>query len=234
MNTKTTLALLSTSGLTVGFTQAQVISSGPIDLVQNYSANGNYRTGVSITGGSTPDFVFGYDAGTSANEQKPYVDARTGTALGNSTGVQGAISGNVALLALANNGLPLTTAGMMIDATYAAAYPALTAGSPDAQRGYLYEEAGGNVVGDWGNSATVDGYVGIILNGDDYGYLHILDNPGNGSLTLEDWAYQSTPGVGIVAGSASVVPEPSTVGAGVAAAGAALVALFRRQRPVAK
>jgi hypothetical protein len=231
MNTKTTLALLSTSGLTAGITQAQVVSSGTINLEQDYNASGNYRTGVSITGGSTPDFAFGYDAGTTANAQKPYVDARSNLSapLGNMQGTVGAITGNVSLLAMSNNGFPLTAAGTLIDATYAATYPALTASSPDAQRGYFFNEAGNNLAGAWGNTALVDGYVGIIVNGDEYGYLHFLDNP-NTSLTLEDWAYQSTPGVGIVAGSASVVPEPSSIGAGAVAAGTALVALFRRRQ----
>ncbi len=221
MNNKITLAIASTSTLAAGITQAQIISSGPINLQQNWVSGDSAasRQPLDITGGSAPDFYFGFD---NANASKPYVDARAGTAL---DGSLTAISGNVQLLAYANNGFPVTPGGTTIDSTYATTYPALTASSPDAQRGYFYKEANANVAGDWGNASIVDGYVGIIVNGSDYGYLHFQNNPGV-TLTLEDWAYNSTPGAGIT--TPTPAPEPSTLALG--GAGLAVLMALRRRK----
>jgi hypothetical protein len=213
MTKKITLAIVSTSSLSAGITQAQIISSGPLNILQTFptnSATQTWRVGVGILSTNTPDFAFGFDGFTVANTQKPYIDARADLSapLGNMSGLQGDFSGKLSMLAYGNNGFPLCPGGTLIDATYAATYPPLTSASTDDQRGYFYQEANGNFVGDWGptnsygnaNSTLVDGYVGIILSvnsTNDYGYLHFLiDNPGV-SVTLEDWAYQSTPGVGI-------------------------------------
>ena len=76
----------------------------------------------------------------------------------------------------------------------------------------MYENGDGNaVVGDWSNTATTDAYVGVELalsGGTSFGWLHFIDDPASTpqTLTLVDWAYQSTPGVGIATG---VIPEPS-------------------------
>jgi hypothetical protein len=112
----------------------------------------------------------------------------------------------------------------MIDASYASLFPALPAG-----RAYLYKDGDtGNVTGEWSNSATTDGYVGIELalgGGTSYGWLHFIDNPSASSLTLVDWAYQSTPNVGI---ETQVVPEPTVCALG--ALGLAGLLASRRRR----
>ena len=218
MNTKTSIALISTSGLAAGIAQSQVIYSGQLNLTQTYSAS-LYRQQVDMTGDGTPDFTFGYEG----DAQKPYVDARTG-APGN--GAPNPQSGIVSLLAYANHGLPVTPSGTMVDASYAATYPALPAG-----RAYFYKDGDtGNVTGDWGNTATTDGYVGIELSlsgGTSYGWLHFINNPTSGSesLTLVDWAYQSSPGVGIQAGP---VPEPTTLALG--GLGLAAMMMMRKRK----
>ena len=114
MNNKITLAIASTSTLAAGITQAQIISSGPINLQQNWVSGDSAasRQPLDITGGSAPDFYFGFD---NANASKPYVDARAGTAL---DGSLTAISGNVQLLAYANNGFPVTPGGTTIEAVH--------------------------------------------------------------------------------------------------------------------
>jgi len=217
MNTKQSVALVSTSALAAGMAQGSVVYSGSLNLQQTFDSN-NYRQAVNITGGANSDFYFGYE--TAAN--KPYVDARN--PLGTTSQ-----SGLVSILGKANNGLPVTTAGTMIDASYASLYPVVD-GSIGA-RGYMYyNDAGDTVIGDWSNTAVTDAYVGIELSlsgGTSYGWVHFIDNPTTSpvSLTLVDWAYQSTPGVGI---QASVIPEPST--AAFAGLGIASLLIRRKRR----
>jgi hypothetical protein len=218
MKTQKTVLLVSSSTLAAGMAHGQLVTSGPLDLTQYYSAS-SYRQGVSITGGMN-DFTFGYEA--FAN--KPYIDART--YVGTDVPAQ---SGLVNILAYANNGLPVAPAGTLINASYAASLNVVTPAS--GGRAYFFDDGNsGNQTGDWGNTATMDGFVGIELNlpgGMSYGYLEIIDNPTAQSMTLVDWAYQATPGAGIT--TASAVPEPSTLelaGAGAAALGL----LFKRRK----
>ncbi len=76
----------------------------------------------------------------------------------------------------------------------------------------MYDNDQGNtVIGGWSNTAVTEGFVGIELalaGGTSYGWLHFIDDPVSStpSLTLVDWAYESTPGVGI---ETTIVPEPS-------------------------
>lgn len=223
MNTKQSLALVSTSTLAAGMAQGAVIYSGSLNLVQTLGVDDpDVRQSVNMLGGPNPDFTFGYEFGTIWNGQlvpvveKPYVDVRT--SVSTYIPVQ---SGMVSVLGhVSNTGLPVTGPGTMIDAGYAATYPLLTGG-----RGYMYQDGGtGAVVGDWSGTAITDGYVGIEVNpgdGTHYGWLHFIDNPTTPthSLTLVDWAYESAVGVGI---STSAVPEPSSL----ALAGVGLASLL--------
>ena len=216
MNTKKSLALVSTSAMAAGMAQGSVVYSGPLSLQQTYTTS-QYRQGVSMGVSGTNDFVFGFES----DPTKPYVDART--FVGSDPGA-GGTSGLMSLLAKANHGLPVTPVGTMIDASYASLFPALPAG-----RAYLYKDGDtGNVTGEWSNSATTDGYVGIELalgGGTSYGWLHFIYNPSASSLTLVDWAYQSTPNVGI---ETQVVPEPTVCALG--ALGLAGLLASRRRR----
>ena len=197
MKTKQSVTLVSVSALAAGMAEGAVIYSGPLNLQQNLGFDDpDIRQAVNMIGDSTPDFTFGYEFGTVweangyPNTQKPYVDVRT--SVSTEIPVQ---SGLVGVLGKINTGLPVTGPGTMIDAAYASTYPLLAAEG----RGYMYQAGdGASVVGDWSGTAITEGYVGIELypgDGTHYGWLHFIDNPTTDpkSLTLVDWAYESTP-----------------------------------------
>ncbi len=224
MNAKKSLTLASASALAAGAAHGAVVYSGPLNLQQTFTSS-NYRQGVSmVTGGGTNDFVFGYE--TAAN--KPYVDARATTL----TDVGTPTSGIVGLLGTTTGasagtvGFPVTPAGTMIDSTYASAYSLVQAG-----RGYMYDnDQGTTVIGAWSNTAVTEGFVGIELTltgGTSYGWLHFIDDPiaSSPTLTLVDWAYESTPGVGI---QTTLIPEPST--AALAGLGIAALLVLRKRK----
>ncbi len=214
MKTKQSVALASASALAAGMAQGAIVSSGPLNLQQNYfdtpSSLGEPRMSVDLDGNGVADFTFGYEL----NVQKPYVDART--YVSSFIPVQ---SGFVDVLTKAdlNKGLPIVGPGTMIDSNFAATHPP----GPD-KRGYFYQNDAQAVAGDWSNTAMTEGFVGITFKPDGqtrYGWLHFIDDPvaSPAHLTLVDWAYESTPGVGIM-----TVPEPSAC----ALAGLGLTALL--------
>ncbi len=215
MNTKKSLALVSTSALAAGMAQGAVFYSGSLNL-QATDTTGTYKPPVDVNGDGKTDFVFGYEG----SAPKPYVDTRKDSNV--------APNGIVTLLAQPDHGLPVTGYGTLIDANYALTFPPPSGGTYN-DRAYMYEDGGNNVVGDWSNTAITDAYVGIELSlagGTSYGWLHFIDNPVVGpSLTLVDYAYENTPGLGIQAG---VVPEPSITALG--ALGLAGVLAVRRRR----
>jgi PEP-CTERM motif len=81
--------------------------------------------------------------------------------------------------------------------------------------------------GEWNLGDT--GYVGLHFNSAGqtyYGWAHVHINA-NASVTLLDFAYENTPGTGLVTG---VVPEPSTLSVLLLAAGASGMTAYRRRR----
>lgn len=212
MNKRKSVVLASASALTAGVAQGSVVYSGPLNIQQNYDSV-NYRTPINLGVSGTNDFTFGYDG----NTLKPYVDTRTSvSATINQSGVMSLFEKP------GSKGFPVTPAGTMIDATYAASFPTNFA------RGYMYQDDTQTVAGDWSNTAVTEGFVGfeLALGGNiNYGWLHFIDNPISSptSLTLVDWAYQSTPGLGIQTIEA---PEPSAC----ALAGLGVAALLARKR----
>ena len=84
------------------------------------------------------------------------------------------------------------------------------------------------IVGGWNGGAT--GYVGLEINGgsgSNYGWAQIsyVDNFGSSTLTLIDFAYETTTGVGIETGA---IPEPTNLA--LLVAGAAGLLALRRSR----
>jgi hypothetical protein len=219
MNTKQSVALFSTSALAAGVAQGAVVTSGPLNAVQTWGPV-DHRQMVDMNGDTISDFAFGFEMENNGSyPQKPYVDVRT------SMGSFGSNSGLVNLLCKTNAGFPVTPGGTMIDGSYSSLYPVIA-----DDRGYMYNNDQGNaIIGDWSGTQMTDAYVGILFGatGDEkYGWLRFMYDPvGNpASLTLMEWAYDSTPGVGI---QTPVIPEPAT--GALAGLGLASLLIMRRR-----
>ncbi len=217
MKTKQSVTLVSVSAMAAGMAQGSVIYSGPLNLQQSFF-DGEARQAIDMNGDGVRDLTFGYEVSAT----KPYVDART--YVSPQIPVQ---SGIIGILGKANKGLPVTAAGTMIDASYASTFPVIT-----DNRGYFFHDDGDNLAGDWSGTEINRGFVGVelTLGGQThYGWLQFIDNPTANpvNLTLVDWAYESTPGLGI---EATLIPEPSTLAlAGVGMA--ALLMMRKRKQP---
>jgi hypothetical protein len=188
--TRKTFALLSTSALAAGAAQGAVLYT-PVNVT--LSASGHLALDLNQDG--TPDFQMGF--GGSA---KPYI----------SNTVAGATSPFV-LSASANQGLPLTPAGTMINGSYLSTQAA----------GYFNTNVNtGIAVGGWTNPGNNEGYVGLELKTGtvtNYGWAHFIYNAAgvplndndNGTLKLIDAAMETTAGAGILAGQTAETGAPT-------------------------
>lgn len=186
-STGKTLALLSTSALAAGAARGAVVYT-PL----NVTLPGNVSWNLDLNQDGTPDFKI---AGGST---KPYLD--------NSP----ASSSAFVLAASANQGLPLTAAGTLINGSYQSAQAT----------GYFNKSSGsGAVVGSWTAAGDNEGYVGLELKdgtGTHYGWAHFIYNATNvppncnatGTLRLIDAAFETTAGVGILAGQTAETSAP--------------------------
>ncbi len=192
-STRKTLAFLSTSALAAGAAHGAVLYT-PVNITLS-----QYGTlALDLNQDGTPDFQMHFNGNASA---KPYI----------SNTPAGATSSFV-LSASANQGLPLTAAGTMIDGSYESAQAT----------GYFNKDNNGNVVGGWTAAGDNEGYVGLELldgAGTHYGWAHFIYNetgvpPNNndtGTLELVDAAMETTPGVGILAGQTAETGQPVVV-----------------------
>jgi len=199
-STKRTFALLSTSALAAGAAQGAVLYT-PVNIT--LSQHGVMTFDLNQDG--APDFKLAFNTTAAA---KPYI-----------TTVAGPTSSFV-LSASANQGLPVTAAGTLIDASYESAQ----------STGYFNQDSNGNVQGNWTAAGSIEGYVGLELMdgvGTHYGWAHFIYNaagvpPNNkdtGTLTLVDTAMETAPDVGILTGQTAetglpvvVVPPASQTG----------------------
>lgn len=62
-----------------------------------------------------------------------------------------------------------------------------------------------------------------------YGWVRVTINNAAGLFTVNDWAYESTPGTGINAGATSAIPEPASAGLLAALTVGGAVAMRRRR-----
>ncbi|EEF61350.1 immunoglobulin domain-containing protein [Pedosphaera parvula] len=186
--TKKALALLSTSALAAGAAHGAVLYT-PVNIT--LSASGKLNLDLNQDG--APDFQMGF-----SGAPKPFIN----------NSVAGATPSYV-LSGSANQGLPLTVAGTMIDGSYQSAQ----------STGYFNKNSGGTVVGGWTASGDIEGYVGLELTdgtGTHYGWAHFIfnangvpdNNKDTGTLRLVDAAMETTPDVGILAGQTAETGAP--------------------------
>jgi hypothetical protein len=187
-STKKTLALLSTSALAAGAAKGAVIYT-PINIT--LSASGKLALDLNLDG--SPDFQLGFNGAP-----KPFIN-----------NVPAGATSSYVLSAASNQGLPLTPAGTLINASYQSAQSS----------GYFNKKSDGTVVGGWTAAGNNEAYVGLELTDGaetHYGWAHFIFNatgvPANnkdtGTLTLLDAAMETTPGVGILAGQTAETGAP--------------------------
>jgi hypothetical protein len=191
-STRKTVVLLSTSALAAGAAQGAVLYS-PVNIT--LSASGHLALDLNQDG--TPDFLMGF--GGSA---KPYISNTVATA-----------TSPFVLSASANQGLPLTPAGTLINGGYE---------SPQSA-GYFNQWTINNAavtLGGWTNAGNNEGYVGLELVAGtvtNFGWAHFIYNKtgvppndkDNGTLTLLDAALETSAGVGILAGQTAETGAPA-------------------------
>ncbi|MEN0109270.1 MAG: PEP-CTERM sorting domain-containing protein [Planctomycetota bacterium] len=191
-----TLAAGAAAGA-AGSADAAIVWSGPQDIDIALGAS----QPLNLDGDAYTDiFLNNYDFGA------PYQGVYVQYFPGNVVGFFGAFAYVSAL-----------EAGDVIDATTTAGGPfqasmAFGATNPAAE----FNNADGAFIG-------LDFPIGGVTH---FGWIRVTIDNAAGEFTINDWAYQSVPGRGLLAGD--TVPEPGTLG--MLAAGAAGVAAMRRRR----
>jgi hypothetical protein len=199
VNKKHSVAILSTSALAAGMAQGAVIHSGPLNIQITCPDDWNVAPAeIDMNGDFITDFKVGFDGYLSSNWRKPFVDCRQ------TSGIYGSLPRTQA-----DSGVPVTPFGTMIDANYLA--------PTTSEKAYLSQNGDGGLVGEWPHMAMTEGYVGVELfdvsnSTTNFGWIHLVyssamvaDPP---VLTLVDWGYETTPGVGIPAGSTNTLGIP--------------------------
>jgi hypothetical protein len=204
MNRKQSVSLVSVSALAAGMAQGAVIYSGLINTTLPKGSGGTIQFDLNNDG--TDDFTLGFN---SSNSNKPY-----------SAGNPGSAPGSTPLAQMASDGwygLPVTPFGTMINSNYLTPVPGTAPGGAGA---YLHQDNQGDVdpkypvIGAWGVNSPTEGYVGLEMYDNtglsitNFGWAQLIYNNNLGTFTLVDYAYETTPGVGIVAGATNTVGAP--------------------------
>jgi hypothetical protein len=213
MNKKQLTAAVSASTLASGMAHGAILYSGPINDVLPVS-NGAYLGPFDMNGDGIGDFALGF---ADNDNQKPYIQ-----------GFPTDVPGSTVLVGTNQNNLPVTLFGTLIDSNY------LGPTSNSSGDGWFNQEdddGNAHYVGAWLTSADTEGYVGMELwdgsGNTNFGWVHIIYDSAitPNTLTLVDYAYETTPFLGIIAGATNEVgipdiytePQPQTVGAGASA-----------------
>src|ERR1035438_5196054 len=201
MNRKQSVSIVSVSALAAGMAQGAVTYSGLINTTLPKGSGGTIQ--IDLNGDSTGDFTLGFDGVANPgpnNSNKPYIAGSPDSAPGSTPLAQLASDGSY--------GLPVTPFGTLINSSYLTPVPDT---APGPARAYLNQDNNSSasypIVGAWGVNSPTEGYVGLEMydnNGlsfSNFGWVRLIYNNNLGTLTLVDYAYETTPGVGIVAGA---------------------------------
>ncbi len=191
---KRSIALVSSSALAAGMAQGAVTYSGLLNQQLPCPADWLVSAAeIDMDGDFYTDFKVGFDGLISSNWRKPFVDCRNNP---------------YALPRVqADSGAPVTEFGAMINDSYL--FPSSTS------KAYLSQNGDGQLVGDWPQTVLTEGYVGVQLQDagnttTNFGWIHLMYNAAANPpyLTLVDWAYETTPGLGIPTGSTNTLGAP--------------------------
>jgi hypothetical protein len=204
MNRKQSVSLVSVSALAAGMAQGAVTYSGLINTTLPKGSGATIQ--FDLNGDGMDDFTVGFN---SSNSNKPYI-----------AGTPDSVPGSTVLAQMASDGwygLPVTPFGTMIDSSYLAPVPDTAPGNAGA---YLNQDNQGDVdpkypvIGAWGVNSPTEGYVGLEMYDNtglsitNFGWAQLIYNNNLGTFTLVDYAYETTPGVGIPAGATNEVGAP--------------------------
>jgi hypothetical protein len=186
------IAAVSSSALASGMAQGAVLYSGPVTNTLAVNGSPIY---FDLNQDGIDDFTLGFDRG---NKNKPYIEGYPDSVPGSSPLAQLAPDGSY--------GMPVTPFGTMIDSNYLANCTTYA---------YLYQDDGATTVGAWGVNNITEAYVGLEMYDNtgqgltNYGWARLDYNlsPAE-TLTLVDYAYETTPGLGIIAGETNEVGAP--------------------------
>jgi hypothetical protein len=215
MHTKRTLLVTSSSALAAGVAQAAIQYSGPVNTVVPLPPTPQTGAYFDLNNDGILDFGFGFDGFNTANHQKPFISGYPADTINGSSAVLARLyppydnSGTTVTNAY---GLPATVFGTMIDQNYLA--PNLS--SDHVNRSYFDQNGDGKYVGDFVTGAKTRGYIGLelfnlSLSATNYGWAQFIfdDTTNPATLTLLDYAYEDSNGVGIIAGATNTVGAPA-------------------------
>ncbi|MGA2747198.1 MAG: LamG-like jellyroll fold domain-containing protein [Verrucomicrobiota bacterium] len=196
MNKKQIITLLSGSAMASGVAHGAILYSGPVNEVLPVGGV-DYMGSFDMNGDGVGDFALGF-AGN--NNQKPYIQ-------GFPTGVPG----STVLVGTNQNNLPVTLFGTMINSNYLGP---TSNGSGDGWFNQEDDDGSAHYVGSWPTSQDTEGYVGMELwdasGNTNFGWVHVIYDSAitPNTLTLVDYAYETTPFLGIIAGETNPVGCP--------------------------
>ena len=196
------IALISASAMTAGLAHGAIIYTyaDPAKSFNTCTPNGS-QLYIDLNQDGQVDFSCDYN---NSNSNKPYIS--------DSIGIAQPVYLPYVLSDASDQGLPVTTNGAAIDSTY----------ESGQGTGYFYQDSNGNHVGGWNiEGTTFEGYVGLVLqdsNSDNYyGWAHFIYNSAtpyegsSGTLTLVDYAMETTPNTGILAGQTAEAGTGSAI-----------------------
>ncbi|MGO8701993.1 MAG: LamG-like jellyroll fold domain-containing protein [Limisphaerales bacterium] len=201
MNKKQIIAAVSSSALASGMAHGAVLYSGPVNVNLPCTATPPSTAAFDMNGDGIGDFLVGFDGDSSpANSQKPYIQ-----------GYPFNTPGSTVLAGTNQNNLPVTPFGTLINGDY---LDPTTNSTGQAYFDQEFDDQSAHYVGSWQTSLDTEGYVGMELwdgsGNTNFGWVHIIYDSAitPNTLAVVDYAYETTPFAGIIAGATNEVGAP--------------------------
>jgi hypothetical protein len=210
--TKRTIAAVSTTAMAAGMAQGAIFYTNQ-NVVCTLPNSPHTQTQFDVNGDTTYDYFLSFDGVSNpANFRKPYLEGY-GTGPIPNTAVLAQFHIND--VTNSSYGLPVTSFGTAINSSYLEPAHWVDGFGGVHSRAYFAQDGNGKTVGDWSLSAKTEGYVGVEFydagnSVTNFAWLHLIFDPTAtvATVTLVDSGYESTPGLGIVAGATNTVGKP--------------------------